>query len=450
MFRRKAKAAEPAQPASSKQESSAAKSVVAQAKAADSGLGDAAGSELEHASGVVISMSQDRSFQQAAQAAGAATIEGGFDISHVAGDLLRKTSEGKGNPAGEELRELANVTFKGHMSLKALLVIIAVLIFAVVASLSLGRYSMNPLDAVNTLLLTIRGGITGDYGDLDINMYRSLFFIRLPRIFIVMLVGGALAMAGASYQGMFKNPLTSPDLLGASAGASVGACLGLLMNTDGATVQAMAFLGGLVAVGCTVWLTRFVQYDAMLGLVLAGILTSTLFQSIMSIIKLLADGDNKLPEITYWLMGSFAKADQVEILPFLVPMGIGFVLLLVNARRLNVLSFGDEEARALGVNTKSTRLWVILGATLITSVSVAVAGVVGWIGLVVPHLARAVVGPNYKALLPTSLLVGAVFLLLVDDLSRLVLAVEIPIGILTSILGIPFFAFIFKKNMKGW
>ncbi len=372
------------------------------------------------------------------------------DTDQIAVDLAHKTDPSQQGPSNEELQELANVTFRGHMSLTALAVILVVLFAAVVGSLSVGRYSMNPLDALSTVFYAVQGAITGDYGQLDENMYRSLFKIRFPRVFIVMLVGGALAMAGASYQGMFKNPLTSPDLLGASAGASVGACLGLLLNLGGTNVQIMAFVGGLVAVGCTVWLTRFVQYDAMLGLVLAGILTSTLFQSIMSAIKLLADGNNKLPEITYWLMGSFAKADAVDILPFVIPMAIGFLILLFHARKLNVLSFGDEEARALGVNTKATRLWVILGATLITSVSVAVAGIVGWIGLVVPHLARAVVGPNYKALLPTSLLVGAVFLLLVDDLSRLVLAVEIPIGILTSVLGIPFFAFIFKKNMRGW
>lgn len=386
----------------------------------------------------------------AAAGAAPAAATAAKNADQIARELVSKTSGGQDGLTDEELKELANVTFRGHLSARAFAIIILVLVAAVLASLSLGRYSMNPLDALSTVWYVIQGSFTGDYGALDENMYRSLFKIRLPRVFIVMLVGGALAMAGASYQGMFKNPLTSPDLLGASAGASVGACLGLLLNLGGTNVQIMAFVGGLVAVGCTVWLTRFVQYDAMLGLVLAGILTSTLFQSIMSAIKLLADGNNKLPEITYWLMGSFSKADAVDIWPFLVPMLIGFILLLINARKLNVLSFGDEEARALGVNTRTTRLWVILGATLITSVSVAVAGIVGWIGLVVPHLARAIVGPNYKALLPTSLLVGAVFLLLVDNLSRLILSVEIPIGILTSILGIPFFAFIFKKNMRGW
>ena len=372
------------------------------------------------------------------------------DTADIARELVKKTDASLDGIADEELKELANVTFRGHLSFRVFAIIILVLILAVLASLSLGRYSMNPLDAVSTVFYTIQGALTGDYGNLDENMYRSLFKIRLPRVFIVMMVGGALAMAGASYQGMFKNPLTSPDLLGASAGASVGACLGLLLNMGGTNVQIMAFAGGMIAVGCTVWLTRFVKYDAMLGLVLAGILTSTLFQSIMSAIKLLADGDNKLPEITYWLMGSFSKADAVDIWPFLIPMLAGFAILLLHARKLNVLSFGDEEARALGVNTKTTRLWVILGATLISSSAVAVAGIVGWVGLVVPHLARALVGPNYKALLPTSLLVGAVFLLLVDNLSRLLLAVEIPIGILTSVLGIPFFVFIFKKNMRGW
>jgi iron complex transport system permease protein len=194
---------------------------------------------------------------------------------------------------------------------------------------------------------------------------------------------------------------------------------------------------------------KAVRSDALLGLIIGGILVGTLFQSGTSMVKLLADANDKLPTITFWLMGSFASS-QLEDLLVLLPMVIGFVLLLTQGWNLNVLSFGEEEAQSLGVNTGRTRFLVILGATLLTSCAVAIAGVIGWIGLVVPHLTRALVGPNYRVLLPTTMLVGAIFLLLVDDVARLSLAVEIPIGLLTSILGVPFFAFIYKRNTKGW
>jgi len=274
--------------------------------------------------------------------------------------------------------------------------------------------------------------------------------LRIPRIIVVMLAGAALSAAGASYQGMFRNPLVSPDLLGASAGASFGACLALLLDMPSEMVQLFAFAGGLAAVGGAVWLNKMVHYDPTLGLVLGGILVSTLFQSGTSLVKFMADANDKLPTITFWLMGSFASIDNRDMILCLLPFTIGFGILLSQSWKLNVLSFGDEEARSMGVNTRRTRLLVILGSTLLASTSVAVAGIVGWIGLVIPHLARAVVGPNYRVLLPASIAMGAAYLLLVDDIARLMSSVEIPIGILTAILGVPFFVVIFRRNMRGW
>ena len=340
----------------------------------------------------------------------------------------------------------ADRTFRAKISTPVKIILIVTVVVAFFASFMLGKYSMNPLE----VLQTVFGHWFETPSLIDTPAERILFNIRGPRILIVMLVGAALATAGASYQGMFKNPLTSPDLLGASAGASLGACLAMLMNASGTVIQLAAFAGALIAVGCAVWLNRLVDYDPTLGLVLAGILVGSLFQAGMSIVKFLADANDKLPEITFWLMGSFAQVDSDDLKKIVIPMAIGFVLLLTQAWKLNVLSFGDEEARAMGVNTKRTRLLVILASTLLSASSVAVAGIIGWIGLVVPHLSRAVVGPNYKVLLPASMFIGAVFLLIVDNVARLALSVEIPIGILTAILGVPFFVFIFKHNMKGW
>jgi len=212
----------------------------------------------------------------------------------------------------------------------------------------------------------------------------------------------------------------------------------------------MAFATGLLAVGIAVFMNRMVKYDRLLGLVLGGILVSTLFQAGTSIVKLCADVNDKLPSITYWLMGSFSGSNQRDLLIAILPMFIGFALIMSQRWRLNVLSLGEDEARSLGVNTKRTRLIVIVAATLLTSVSVAVSGVIGWIGLIIPHLARALVGPDHRKLIPAAMILGSSYLLIVDDIARCALSMEIPIGILTALLGVPFFAIIFRRNSKGW
>ncbi|EJZ83722.1 FecCD family ABC transporter permease [Slackia piriformis] len=330
----------------------------------------------------------------------------------------------------------------------------------VVISFALGRYPITPVELVTTLGglannaladFLANFGLNMSYVEVNQQMATALTNIRLPRILVVMLVGAALAVAGASYQGMFKNPLVSPDILGASAGASFGACLALLFGMSNMMVQLFAFIGAMVAVGGAVWMNKMVnKYDALLGLVLGGMLVTTLFQSFTSLVKFMADANDKLPAITFWLMGSFSRIDQVDLAMIVAPMAIGFGLLLLERWKLNVLSFGEEEARSLGVNTARVRLIVIFASTLIVACSVAVAGIVGWVGLVIPHLARSIVGPNYKVLLPTSMFIGAGYLLIVDDLCRLMASTEVPIGILTAIIGVPFFIFIFRRNIKGW
>lgn len=335
------------------------------------------------------------------------------------------------------------------------------LVGIMVLSFALGRYPINPIELVQTVyglannavadFLQVAFGVTVPLVEVDQKMATALLNIRLPRIMVVVLVGAALAVAGASYQGMFKNPLVSPDLLGASAGASLGACLALLLDMPNSMVQLLAFAGAMIAVGGAVWMNKMVnRYDAILGLVLGGMLVSTLFQSGTSLIKFMADANDKLPAITFWLMGSFSRIDQNDFLMILLPMVLGFSLLLIERWKLNVLSFGEEEAKSLGINTRRVRTVVIFAATLIVACSVAVSGIVGWVGLVIPHLARAIVGPNYKVLLPASMFIGAGYLLLVDNVARLISSTEIPIGILTAILGVPFFIFIFRHNMKGW
>ena len=330
----------------------------------------------------------------------------------------------------------------------------------VLVSFALGRYPISPVELISTLgglannalaNFAVHFGVAIPHVEVNQQMATALMNIRLPRILVVMLVGAALAVAGASYQGMFKNPLVSPDILGASAGASFGACLALLFDMSNSMVQLFAFIGAMVAVGGAVWMNKMVnKYDALLGLVLGGMLVTTLFQSFTSLVKFMADANDKLPAITFWLMGSFSRINQTDLAVIVAPMLAGFVLLMLERWKLNVLSFGEEEARSLGVNTGRVRLIVIFASTLIVACSVAVAGIVGWVGLVIPHLARSIVGPNYKVLLPTSMFIGAGYLLIVDDLCRLMASTEIPIGILTAIIGVPFFIFIFRHNIKGW
>ena len=357
------------------------------------------------------------------------------------GDIEKVAAQA--NPAAEE-------AFSSRIPLWVKVAVPIAVVGAFVLSFAVGGYPLNPYELGLGLYNHFLDPSAVRASDYNLQVDKVLFSIRLPRILVCLLAGAALSVAGASYQGMFKNPLVSPDLLGAAAGASLGACIALLLDMDGLYVQLFAFVGGIVAVGLTVSLTGLVKYDALLGLVLGGILVSSLFQAGTSAVKLLADANDKLPEITYWLMGSFNDVVMLDLRLAALPMLVGFAVLLSQSWKLNVLSFGDEEARAMGINTKRVRLVVIVAATLITSTSVAVAGIIGWIGLVIPHLARALVGPNYKVLLPTSLAIGAVFLLLIDDICRCCFMPEMPIGVMTSVIGIPFFLFIFKRNMRGW
>lgn len=330
-----------------------------------------------------------------------------------------------------------------HSSLKNLILILLP-VTAFLFSFAIGRYAVSIPQLMSTLYGHYFGGV------METNLETVVFNIRLPRIFAAMLVGAALSTAGAAYQGMFKNPLVSPDILGASAGAGFGACLAIYLSQSGLIIQVSAFLFGLAAVFLAYLINVKLDYDPILGLVLGGILISTLFSSGTGVLKYFADANDKLPAITFWLMGSLSSVDKRDLLMVLIPMLIGFTSLFLVRWRLNVLAFGEEEARSLGINTKRLRLIVIISSTLVTAASVSISGMVGWIGLVIPHLARAIVGPNYRILMPVTFIVGATYLLLIDDAARCLGSVEVPLGILTSLIGVPFFILIFKKNVRGW
>ena len=269
---------------------------------------------------------------------------------------------------------------------------------------------------------------------------------RLPRILLACLVGCCLSSAGAAYQGVFQNPMAAPDILGASNGAAFGAALAILLGLSGGMITVFAFAASLATVGMVIYVGSRARGKRVLGLILSGIMIGSLVSSGTSFIKLVADPQDQLPAITYWLMGSLNGASLADVRFVLLPMALGLVPLHLLRWRLNILTLGDEEAQTMGVNAGRLRAAVILCATLITAASVSVSGVIGWVGLVIPHLTRRMVGNNYRHLMPATMLFGAIFLLLVDDLSRNLLATEIPLGILTSLIGAPFFIYLITRD----
>ena len=275
--------------------------------------------------------------------------------------------------------------------------------------------------------------------------------IRLPRVAAALLVGAALAAAGASYQALFRNPLVSPDILGVSAGAGLGAVAGIFLSLPVAAIQASAFVGGMVAVGFVTLIASMVQNtDRTLTLVLIGVVIGALAGAATSLLKVMADPYDQLPAITFWLLGSLAAITTEDIVPALPMVLVGLVPLALLRWKVNVLSLGDEEARALGIEVGRTRFLIIASATLITASVTALAGVVGWVGLVIPHIARMLVGPSFGRLLPVSILIGAGYLLIVDTLARTIAQVEVPLGILTAVIGAPFFVWLLARGRRGW
>lgn len=319
-----------------------------------------------------------------------------------------------------------------------------VVLFAVCffGSFMLGRYPIEPW----TLIRVLASRVIPVTPDWPSQVETVLFNVRLPRVLMAALIGAGLAAAGAAYQGIFKNPMVSPDVLGASSGAGFGAALGLFLSFSYQGVSFLAFVLGLAAVGAVCLISSRVKYNQTLGLVLAGMMISSLFTAAVSFLKLVADPNNTLPVITYWLMGSLASIRPKDV-AFAAPWIIGGIILIYLLRwKINVLTLGEEEARCIGVNTSAVRLAVVLCATLITSAAVSVSGLIGWVGLVIPHFARMLVGSDYRKMLPASLLLGASFLLVVDNFARLLATSEIPIGILTAFVGAPFFLWLILRE----
>ena len=328
--------------------------------------------------------------------------------------------------------------------------LIIILILMINISLFLGQYQISFDEYLMFLKKLI--GLNSLIDDEKYETMKSIIFdIRLPRIISAILIGASLAVAGASFQAMFVNPLVSPGILGVLSGASFGAALGMILGLNWFLINLSTFIFGILAVFFAITISFIYSSSRnMIILVLGGIISSSLFSALLSIIKYGADTNDVLPAITYWLMGSLSFSTSSIVWNLTIPMLGGILILIFFSKYLNALSLGDEEAKALGINTKLIKLIIIIVATLISALSVILAGIIGWIGLIIPHITRLLFGADNKVILPMSALIGAIFLLIVDNTSKLIFSFEIPIGIVTAILGIPIFIFVLKNAKKGF
>jgi iron complex transport system permease protein len=317
---------------------------------------------------------------------------------------------------------------------------------AFLLSMMVGRYHIPPVTVAAALLsklLPVDPTLAPEAAVI-------VFEVRLPRALLALAVGASLAVSGTAFQAIFQNPLVSPDILGVSAGAGFGAALAIATSGNAVAVQASAFLCGLIAVALAYGISRQFRVTMVLLLVLAGIVVGSVFAALTSLVTYTVDPQRKLPAIVFWLLGSLSTASNRDVLSALPLMAVGIVGLVLVRWRLNVLSLGDQEARSLGVNADLMRVAIIGCATVVTAAAVSISGIIGWVGLVIPHVARLLVGPDHRALVPASLAIGGAYLLLIDSLARSATAAEIPLSILTAIIGAPFFALLLRRTGGAW
>lgn len=342
---------------------------------------------------------------------------------------------------------MVETDYKEHNRKKDIFIVIILVIlpiFLFFLSFMIGRYPIAPIEVISVIFSKI---LHIEYNNIAETI---VFQIRAPRIIAAMLVGAGLSISGVSFQGLFRNPLVSPDILGVSAGAGFGAAIAILISLNLFYIQISALVFGLIAVAITYFVSKIVKSNAILVLVLSGMAIGSLFSALTSFTKYVADPYEKLPAIVFWLMGSLSSVSNKEILFVIIPMLVGMIVLLMIRWRINVISMGEDEARSLGLNTKKFTIVIIICCTVITASAVCISGVIGWVGLVIPHIGRMIVGPDHRKLLPATLSLGASYLLLVDNLARTLTTVEIPLGILTAIIGAPFFIYLLKKSKIGW
>lgn len=316
--------------------------------------------------------------------------------------------------------------------------LLMILVVLIILTICLGKYEVTPLESLSILF-----GINSNPNEMTANVVLRL---RLPRIIGAILVGAALSLSGSAYQGIYRNPLISPDFLGVSSGACIGAAVAILLSLSSYYISIFAFIGGIIAVLITSSIPKLIKNRSNIMLILSGIIVSSLMSSILGLLKFIADPESELASITYWTMGSFSYVSLKELIPMLIILIPSIIILILISWWIDVVSIGENEAKSLGANTKLIKTIVVVCATLLTSGSVCLAGTIGWVGLVVPHFSRLLVGSSNKRLIPVSALLGAIFMLLVDTLTRTIGVIEMPASIMTGIIGAPFFIWLLIKR----
>ena len=333
------------------------------------------------------------------------------------------------------------------MSKRAFAFLALLLALCVAGSLLLGKYGFSTEDYARYVTALLRGESLKDFEV----MHTLLLEIRLPRILACVLIGASLAISGAAYQAMFVNPLVSPSILGVLSGAGFGAAVGMFFRLNEYLIQLSTFGFGFLAVAVALGVSAlYSRSGSVIVLVLGGVISGSLFTSLLSVLKYAADPNDALPAITYFLMGSLGFASKSFIQISILPMCAGVLLLALSGKYLNALSLGEEEAKSLGVNVARVKIFIILVATFVSALSVTIAGIIGWIGLIVPHIARFIFGADNRAVLASSAMIGAIFLLFCDSFSRLIFTFEIPIGIVTSLFGIPMFIIVLRRAKRSF
>ena len=333
------------------------------------------------------------------------------------------------------------------MSKRAFAFLALLLALCVAGSLLLGKYGFSASDYARYVTALLKGENLKEYEV----MHTLLLEIRLPRILACVLIGASLAISGAAYQAMFVNPLVSPSILGVLSGAGFGAAVGMFFKFNEYLIQLSTFGFGFLAVAVALGVSAlYSRSGSVIVLVLGGVISGSLFTSLLSVLKYAADPNDALPAITYFLMGSLGFASKSFIEISILPMCAGVLLLALSGKYLNALSLGEEEAKSLGVNTARVKIFIILVATFVSALSVTIAGIIGWIGLIVPHIARFIFGADNRAVLASSAMIGAIFLLFCDSFSRLIFTFEIPIGIVTSLFGIPMFIIVLRRAKRSF
>ena len=333
------------------------------------------------------------------------------------------------------------------MSKRAFAFLALLLALCVAGSLLLGKYGFGAEDYARYVTALLRGESLKDFEV----MHTLLLEIRLPRILACVLIGASLAISGAAYQAMFVNSLISPSILGVLSGAGFGAAVGMFFKFNEYLIQLSTFSFGFLAVAVALGVSAlYSRSGSVIVLVLGGVISGSLFTSLLSVLKYAADPNDALPAITYFLMGSLGFASKSFIQISILPMCAGVLLLALSGKYLNALSLGEEEAKSLGVNVARVKIFIILVATFVSALSVTIAGIIGWIGLIVPHIARFIFGADNRAVLASSAMIGAIFLLFCDSFSRLIFTFEIPIGIVTSLFGIPMFIIVLRRAKRSF